>query len=574
MKKNKNKKIVKKVRAEKCLKDLLFIVLSIFFFNNVHLSVHAQTIAPYLFGQNAWMPGTIGGTPYTAHNYGGSLSSHWQDVQDSHCTSVRIGGIAYDCNAPLFTYVTGPATTAQLLTLINDVQTHGGEPIVQIAYGDAVTANGALSSADAGNLVTAINVTNIGSIQRKVKYWIIGNEPDRYTNNKTAPLIASYIKTYSAAMKSADPDIKIIAPELSYYEAMGGSAYKILTDPTDGLLKYGGANDITGSSAYGYYVDYISFHYYPFDGTQTLSNVVNTITDNTNHGFDWQLSNLNSLLTTPNSYRSSNPLQIAVTEGNINYVNPGTNNLAGLGTDGFIAGQFWAEMLSKCMKNNVQFMNFWSVREGDDLGYLRNSDGSKRSTWYHFELLANNFKGTYVDASFTNGYSDLKAFGSYSSTRSAVMVMNQSSGSYNYSINVGSGTSGSYSTKINFSSGINTSAYYNRTIAANSSTLFVFDNNGNISQETNYGLSDGTSAPANTCSTPFSCVNQTQFNAYTPGVHSSVTIGGTSGTPTAISLDATHNTVFKSVGTITITGAGGAFSSNNQALELIVTGCE
>src|ERR1035437_899162 len=143
--------------------------------------MHAQAIAPYLFGQNAWMPGTIGGTPYTAHNYNGSLSTHWQDVQDSRCVSVRIGGDAYDCEAPAFTYVTGPPTTAQLLTLINDIQTHGGEPIVQIAYGDGNATNGALTSTQAGALVYAINVTNISSIQRKVKYWSIGNEPDLYT---------------------------------------------------------------------------------------------------------------------------------------------------------------------------------------------------------------------------------------------------------------------------------------------------------------------------------------------------------------------------------------------------------
>jgi hypothetical protein len=114
----------------------------------------------------------------------------------------------------------------------------------------------------------------------------------------------------------------------------------------------------------------------------------------------------------------------------------------------------------------------------------------------------------------------------------------------------------------------------------NTTTLFVFDNNGNISQETNYSLLHGGSTSGSgwsgfTCAGAFSPTNQTTFNAYTPGVHSSVTIGGATGTPTAISLDATHNTVFKSTGTITIDGAHGAFSSNGQTMELkVVSTCE
>ncbi len=198
---------------------LLFTVLSLLLLSCTYLQ--AQTIAPYLFGQNAWMPGAsnlIGsGTPFIPpYNYGGSLSSHWQDVQDSHCVSVRIGGDAYDNNAgpPNFSPNTGPPTTDQLLALIYDIQNHGGEPIVQIAYGDGNATHGSLTSTQAAQYVTDINIrgVNTGSILRRVKYWSIGNEPDKYSANNTALLIAGYIKTYSSVMKgvAGQSDIQIM----------------------------------------------------------------------------------------------------------------------------------------------------------------------------------------------------------------------------------------------------------------------------------------------------------------------------------------------------------------------------
>lgn len=551
-----------KVKPKKTSGKQLFIVLSILFFNCVFLQ--AQTISPFLFGQNAWMPASIG----TA-NPGGTLDYHWQDVKDSHCTSVRIGGIGYDHK----TANGGPATTDQLVELINNIYNNGGEPIVQIDYAD-----GSFTPTDAQNVVTAINITMVGegTIQRKVKYWSIGNEPDgHYAVNFTAPLIHDYIIAFSAAMKLIDPEIKIIAPSLSEYN-------KTLNP---GILTalIGGTSDITMQVPFKsyYYIDYVDFHYYPFSSTNgSKALVISTITDA--GGFNTQLTGLNTKISNANSMHtriSPNLLQMAVTEGNINWQNPSDNTLGGISANSFIAGQFWAEMLATCMQNSVQFMNFWSVIEGStwltDLGYLSPSS-IKRSTWWHFELLANNFKGTYTKGSVTpTTIKKLKAYGSYNLEQIAVMITNQDSIGYNYSLNLGTIGNGSYSTKVNFAAGLGLSVWYDCYIPANTTTLFVFDHNGNISQQTNYGLSDLTNPPANTCSTSFSCINQSQFETnYTPGVHSTITIGGTGSGQSAISLNATHNAVFKSVGTITITGAGGAFSSNNQALELINTNCE
>lgn len=535
----------------------LFIAISLLLFKGIQ----AQTISPYLFGQNAWMPDSIGTMP----RYG-QLANNWQKVKDSHCVSVRIGGKGYDKNSVAPNG--GPATTYQLLTLINAIQINGGEPIVQIDYADST-----YTATQAAAVVTAINIANLSSIQRKVKYWTIGNEPDNYTISKTAPKIAAYTKAFSAAMKLADSTIKIIAPELSEYNKPTNSG--ILS-----TLLGGGTYDITGlvpGHTY-YYADYISFHYYPFSGSQTRTSVISTITSA--NGFNWQLGQLAGLLSLANGSRSSSPLQMAITEGNINYPNSSTSAdsaLSGVGANSFIAGQFWAEMLAKCMENNVQFMNFWSVIEGDgstpttDIGYLRQTNASKRSTWYHFNLLANSFKGSYSPGTVSTGQTKFKGFGSYDGDQIAVMIMNQrdSASSYSYTIRFdNSANTGSGTVKIKVP-GPNIAIQYTDTLDDQSTTLLVFDRYGNITTKTRYKLTDNYNPPSNRCGTAKIYANQAALStSNTPGgVYSSITIGGAGSG--AITIDANYNTVFKAVGTITIDGTGGTFSSGSSSLNLL-----
>src|SRR5687767_11504746 len=65
--------------------------------------VNAQQISPMLFGQNAWMPDTVG----DAYNCTsppcilyGKLHQNWKKIQDSKATVIRYGGIANDRNMP------------------------------------------------------------------------------------------------------------------------------------------------------------------------------------------------------------------------------------------------------------------------------------------------------------------------------------------------------------------------------------------------------------------------------------------------------------------------------------------
>lgn len=567
MLKTKNKK-TEKVKSWQSPGHLLFITLSILLFSCAYSQ--AQTIAPYFFGQNAWMPDSIG-----THKYYGTLATHWQNVKASHCVSVRIGGIGYDNNSTTSFPASGPPTTHQLLALIDSIQVNGGEPIVQIDYAD-----GTYDSLSAANVVTAINITNIASIQRKVKYFIIANEPNNYDVHKWASNIAPYIKSFAKTMKVADSTIKIIAPELSFYDS----------SIMDSLTNTAFTTDITAnvpSHTYGY-VDFISFHFYPFDpgyNPATRDSIINHITAPTK--FKSNLDALNGRIVTANSNHgrtTSNPLKIAVTEANMVNTNPsGDTALSGISANSFIAGQFWAEMMEYCMQDSVQFLNFWSVREGasqnssSDRGYLRQVDGSKRSTWWLFKMLANNFKGTYSAATiYSGGTRFFKAFGSYNSNQIAVMIMNQraTGSNYSYTVRLGTGAIGGSSTvKFNIP-GPGLTKEYTDTLDDQSSTLLVFDSYGNIATKIRYKLSDNYSAPPNLCSTAKNYANQTALStANIPGgVYSTITIGGTGSG--AITIDSNYNTVFKAVGTIKIDGTGGLFSSGSGSLELINTTCE
>lgn len=174
--------------------------------------VMSQDISVKVFGQNAWMPASIG-----SNSYPGKLNSQWKKVKDSKAGTIRYGGIAPD------RYM---STHSQYLNLIDSIRDNGMEPIIQVSY-----YNNKYTASQAAEIVEFVNITNT----RNVKYWIIGNEPDVSYGNINASQVANYIKAFSLAMKKKDPSIKIIGPETCWYNR------NIL----DGLTTPGGVSDIT-----------------------------------------------------------------------------------------------------------------------------------------------------------------------------------------------------------------------------------------------------------------------------------------------------------------------------------------
>ncbi|MCE9540053.1 MAG: metallophosphoesterase, partial [Bacteroidetes bacterium] len=343
------------------------------------------------------------------------------------------------------------------------------EPIIQVSY-----YNNKYTASQAAEIVEFINITNT----RNVKYWIIGNEPDGSYGNINATGVANYVKAFSLAMKNKDPSIKIIAPEAGWYNK------NIL----DGLTTPGGLNDITGKDANGnFIVDIISFHLFAFSGTQTRSKVISYLT--TPGLFEDNLTELNQRITACNNFHQRNlnsPLGIAVTEANIMWKKLQGDDIYNLGASSFLCGQFWTEIIGICMKRNVSILNFWSVIEGSELGYLSDLSTLPKPTYYHFQMLAGNFKGEFCNG--TDNKTNVKCFGSKKDDQISVVIMNQDqSNDFIYTLRLDTNLiSGLDPLKINIDADINNE--YNDTLFRESSVLLTLNSNGTLIKKCVYKL--------------------------------------------------------------------------------------
>jgi Fibronectin type III domain len=429
-------------------------------------------ISPYFAGTNAWMPYQIG-----AHKYYGKLETKWTDIQASGVRIMRYGGNGVDHHADP-TWVdpndSAKSTLSQYVAMVDAMRSRGIEPILQVpVYGSTYSAS------QAADIVRYVNVTK----GRAVTYWVIGNEPDLDSgayNYTTAAQVAAYIKPFASAMKAVDPTIKIIGPETTWYDE---------TFIDDLTSCDGGADDITGTDSNGrYYVDIISFHLYNgFGGSQTRSQVISTLMSST--GLNADLADLKARLAACDSYHGrtgGNVLQMAVTEANVNHQNPSGDSLTGVGAKSFLGGQFWAEVLGIAMRQGVAFVNFWSTIEGDELGYISGDGTTKRPSYYHFQMVAQNFRGSSV--AVTDNQANVKTFGAEDVDQIAVMIMNQDqSSSFNYTVRLDTGTvSGLNPLKINVDAGV--AAEYNGTISTESSIVLIFDASGAIKKKIEYKL--------------------------------------------------------------------------------------
>jgi hypothetical protein len=423
---------------------------------------YGQVISPYIAGQNAWLPKGYGGVTYN-----GLLDQLWPVVQKSHVQLVRIGGNGVEFNMP-----SGP----EYVSLIDSIRRIGAEPMVQVAQG-----RGKYTAQQAADLVAYVNQT----MSRHVKYWIIGNEPNLAGTHTTVPVagVETYIKAWSSAMKAVDPSILIVGPETSFYD----------TSYLNPLI--GGANDITGQDANGrYYVDIVTFHSYPFSGTQTRAQVLaasQTLAGNVDRLLTL-MANANAL----HGRTGANALQWAVTEFNLDYTNPNANTVEGVGVHSFLNGQYWAEVFGVGMQKGAVSMMPWSIHEGSgargtgDLGYL---DGSTlatikpRSAYYHEQLVADNLRGSYLAATDNQSTVTVLAAARPDNT-TAVLLLNKSDASdYDFTVQLSAATvPGAAALKINVPAGL--AAAYSDKIYAQSTLVLLFDSQGALTRKIVYSL--------------------------------------------------------------------------------------
>lgn len=444
----------------------------------------AQPISTHYFGQNAWMPDTVGdfyacATPPCFYN--GKLHTQWSNIQASKTSIVRYGGIANDVNMP---------TNYQYIRVIDSIRAKGMEPVIQVPFW-----NYRYSASQAADIVHYINVVK----GKNIKYWIIANEPDLSYSFNSAAQIAAYFKPFASAMKAVDPNILIIGPEISWFQR----------PVIDGLTQPGGPYDITGKDAAGrYYLDIISFHSYSFDGSQTRAQVISKLQQSAT-GLQASLIYLNNKVAAANTHHNRTgtaKLKTAITEANIGWQNPATDNLYDLGANSFVGGQFVAEMLCLGLKHGVDFVNLWSVIEGNSTqtnnGFIDPGTLKKKPLFYHFQMLAQNFKGNYVAA--TTNQANVKAFASKNSSQTTVIIMNQDqTTNFNYTTRLdNTAIPGASALKINVSSGVGIE--YTGVINNQSTTLLKFDASGNLVEKTEYSLAGHAAAnlPPTVITTP------------------------------------------------------------------------
>ncbi|MGQ0829310.1 MAG: T9SS type A sorting domain-containing protein, partial [Bacteroidota bacterium] len=438
----------------------------------------AQTISNHFFGVNAWMPDTIGNynaCPDPPCYRKGKLHNNWGKIKDSKANIIRYGGIAPDKNMP---------TNYQYIRMIDSMRANGLEPIIQVPY-----YKGRYTAQQAADIVKYINITK----KKKIKYWIIGNEPNLSYGHTTAAQVAAYFKPFASAMKDVDPTILIVGPETASFK-------KTIID---GLTNPNGADDITGKDSKGrFYLDVFSFHTYPMgNGSEAIPTRDQVISKLTAPGsFQDDLIYLNSRVNAANKAHNrtgATVIKTAVTETNINYTNNASDNLNGLNTNSFIGGQFVAEIYGIGLKQGVDFINLWSVIEGsnsvqDNCGYIDPHTGNKKPVFHHFKMMAENFKGNSVNC--TSNQTNVKSFGCQNEQETCVLIMNQDlTKNHDFTVRLNAASiSGSDPLKINVNANI--AQEYSDVIPNQSSILLVFNPSGRIVRKIEYSLINHASA--------------------------------------------------------------------------------
>jgi hypothetical protein len=316
-------------------------------------------ISPDLLGSNAFpATGTFGKEPGAQ----GFMSYDQQVVQGLRSAGVKL--LRFPGGNWGEEYTLSPQQLNAFSNLLNQV---GADGYMQVQLSDPLDPTPVPLATRATRAALLVNyMNNRQSIQRlgsnanapfhPIKYWSIGNEPDLLVNPDTGRryMVQEYAQTfiaYSLAMHQKDPSIKIFGPEISQYSPQGGpkdSEGKLwMADFLHDIGIYERTHNLPFDLLNG-----ISFHFYPFGNRQSSASAL------VNNPQEWSslLPSLHQLI----QQNLGEDLPVAVTEIN---TNSGTvvppQNLAAL---------WWAETLGELMRNQVEYVAFFST-EGVDRPY-------------------------------------------------------------------------------------------------------------------------------------------------------------------------------------------------------------
>jgi hypothetical protein len=409
-------------------------------------------IKPSIFGQNCHMPDYIG----QYHAYG-HLEDYWSGtatnyIPESKAKFMRYNGKDVEANCEIDGNLNANPASHLDLTILDYVSKaksiwdNGMTPILTAPLklvGDITDFQTAAEHS--AKLVKAVNEKLVTDLYPPVTRWAISNEPDGSPHNFSAATIKDYTQKYKteidALWNNAWGNKILMGPELA------GWSTSLIDD-----LTLTGTYDITP------YIDVFTFHYYPFQDQgstnsywpdPTPQNVIefiqNPCTLHTTTNISTPLATYTGTGGNHLDYlrsRIPSSCQIGITEANICYrIDHNHDEQDGTGSNSFIAGQFWAELMGVCMENNVDYLNFWSVVEGTSSDNYETNNGyinyqptlnagndlgnnERKSTYWHYQMVASHFFGNYEPGS-SNISPEVKSFASVNPGEFFVLILNQ-----------------------------------------------------------------------------------------------------------------------------------------------------
>jgi alpha-L-arabinofuranosidase len=229
----------------------------------------------------------------------------------------------------------------------------------------------------AAELVRYTNLTKKYSIQ----YWNIGNEPTLYngvmqTRGETYDIerFNREWRTFAEAMKSVDPTIKLVGPEINQFsfDSTPGATTNFSERDETWMIEFLKAN--------GDLVDVVSFHRYPFPATTTSGPP--SIEDLRRNTAEWDkiIIHARELI---HQY-AGRDIPIAVTEFNSSYGRP----VGGEATPDSHYNAIWmADVLGRLIKNGVFMANeFALVAKGNTGGSGLIAGYDVYPTYYTYQM--------------------------------------------------------------------------------------------------------------------------------------------------------------------------------------------
>ena len=208
-----------------------------------------------------------------------------------------------------------------------------------------------------------------------IRYWSIGNEPSIYQNRDdrkewdTAYFNRKW-REFAQAMKSADPSIVLIGPEL--HQWTGNPA----VDPKDSMGRDWMREFL---KANGDLVDIVSFHRYPFPNTADKTPA--SIDDLRANSAEWD--SIIPALRQAIREETGRDLPVAVTEVNSHWSQSVSREAT---PDSFYNAIWWADVLGRLIRQKVDAVAHFDLASGGESGFGMLAKYDARPTYYVYPL--------------------------------------------------------------------------------------------------------------------------------------------------------------------------------------------